>query len=203
MAYPNKKTKAKRATARFRLAQRPRDDLGVVPTLVAAAIPSVRQLALKALNSVAGIFDPGKRRDANRKARAQMWGDLAVAGSITAARRVYGGQTLVYTDKERQYYRDQWKRLQSAESTLASQAISLGGMAIPEPGSDQEPAKLPDEDVASLQREIDAYRTGSASLTPNAPLSSPATPTQAGFGSFLGVGLLVTLALRALRRGGR
>lgn len=168
------------------------DEIGIIPAIVTAAIPSVRTLALKALNSVVGIFDPGKRRDTNRASRAVMWGDIAVAGSITAARRVLGGTTLQFTDKERQYYRDQWKRLQSAEPRLAAQAQTLGGIGIPEPGSDQEPAKIGDEDLSSLQREIDAYRAGvnSAPSSTGAPASAPA---KAGAGTLLGLGLLGAL----------
>lgn len=175
----------------------PNDTLGVLPAVVAAAIPSVKTLAQKALNSVLGIFDPGKRRDANRQARAVMWGDIAVAGSITAARRVLGGQTLVYTEKEKQYYRDQWKRLQSTEKRLADQAVTLGGLGIPEPGSDQEPARISDEDMQSLQREIDAYRTGG---TTTATATTPVAPARAGMGWLLGLGIAGAIAAKLFRR---
>lgn len=132
-------------------------ELGIVPVL-AAAIPSVRQLAGKAIASVIGIVDPGKKRDANRKARAQMWCDLANAGSITAARRVLGGSKVQYTPLERGYYQACWTALQTKEPRLAQLAVSLGGLGVPEPGSDQAPPFIGDEDVSALQREIDEYR---------------------------------------------
>lgn len=145
--------------------------LGIVP-LVAAAIPSVKDLAAKALNSVIGIVDPGKKRDANRKARADIWCGLANAGSITAARRVLGGSKVQYTAKERQYYIDCWQKLMASKPALCQQAITLGQLGIPEPGSDVAPPSLSEEDQQSLQREIDAYNTA---LQTNAPLPGPAT----------------------------
>lgn len=206
MAYPKKSARVTQSRKRATLGGGDAsdvlgggDEIGVVPAIVAAAIPSVKTLALKALNSVVGIFDPGKRRDANRAARAVLWGDLAVAGSITAARRVLGGTTLQFTDKERQYYRDQWKRVQASEPRLAAQAQALGGLGIPEPGSDQEPAKIGDEDTASLQREIDAYRAGVNSATPGATTTAT-TPAKAGVSTLLGLGLVGALLAKLLKR---
>lgn len=145
--------------------------LGILP-VVAAAIPSVKDLAAKALNSLIGIVDPGKKRDANRKARADIWCSLANAGSITAARRVLGGSKVQYTAKERQYYIDCWQKLMSSKPALCQQAITLGQLGIPEPGSDVAPPSIPEEDQQSLQREIDAYN---AAVQTNAPLPGPAT----------------------------
>jgi len=208
MAYPQKpKPAAKRVTAtRARLGGEDVNDttegystqLGIVPAVIAAAVPSVKQLAERALASVVGIFDPGKRRDANRKSRAELWGNLATLGSITAARRVYGGMTLQFTDKERGYYRDQWTRLTSAQPTLAAQAKTLGGLGIPEPGSDQEPARLSDEDSSSLQNEIDAFRSGGPSPIPVPKTAATAASAQAGSGSFFGIGIALALLAKLL-----
>jgi hypothetical protein len=165
--------------------------LGVLP-VIAAAIPSVSSLASKALTSVIGIFDPGKKRDANRKARADMWGSLALAGSITAARRVIGGAKVQFTALERSYYAPYVTRLQSQEPKLYAAAVAAGALGIPEPGSDQEPPMISAEDQATLQREIDAYRNpvqlpsidGTPTVSnPTKPGTTP--PTQAGGSSIL------------------
>lgn len=147
--------------------------LGILPAIAAAAIPSVKQLAQRALNSLIGIVDPGKKRDANRKARADIWCSLANAGSITAARRVLGGSKLQYTPKERQYYIDCWQRLLQTKPMLAQQAITLGQLGIPEPGSDVAPPSISEEDTTTLQREIDAYNVA---VQTNAPLPGPGAP---------------------------
>lgn len=131
--------------------------LGIIP-VVAAALPSVKSLATKAISSVIAIVDPGKKRDANRKARAQIWGDFALAGSITAARRVLGGSRVQYTPLERSYYQAYWTKIQAAEPKLATQAMTLGPLGIPEPGSDVAPPFIPDEEIANIQREVDFYR---------------------------------------------
>lgn len=170
--------------------------LGALP-LVAAAIPSIKDLARRAINSVIGIVDPGKKRDANRQARAAMWCDFANAGSITAARRVLGGSQVQYTAKERQYYIDCWNKLKASEPMLAQQAQALGPLGVPEPGSDVAPPFLADEEISSLQREVDAYRSGASAL----PASSPKLLTvQAGFGGNAGVLLALGIAGAFLAR---
>lgn len=165
-------------------------DLGALPVLI-AAVPSVKTLAMKAFTSVISIFDPGKKREANRKNRAQFWGETARAGSITAARVVLGGRTMVYTINEKGYYEDQWKQLVAADSKLAAQAQALGGLPVPEPGSDVEPMRLSDEQLAALQAEIEAYRNpptsgGGGGAKP----SAPGSPQQAGITLILGLGIL-------------
>lgn len=177
--------------------------LGILPAVAAAAIPSVKQLAQKALTSLIGIVDPGKKRDANRKARADIWCSLANAGSITAARRVLGGSKLQYTAKERQYYIDCWQKLMASKPALAQQAITLGQLGIPEPGSDIAPPSLSSEDMASLQREIDAYntaaQTGAPLPGPGAPKALPAAgQSTASLGPLIGVAIAGALLKKVL-----
>lgn len=176
--------------------------LGIVP-VVAAAIPSVSQLAQKALTAVIGIVDPGKKRDANRKARADIWGNLALAGSVTAARRVLGGSKVQYTPKERQYYIDYWQKLLDTKPALAQQAITLGQLGVPEPGSDVAPPQLSAEDTASLQKEVDAYNTavstGAALPGPNAAKALPAAgQSTASLGPIIGVAIAGALLKKVL-----
>lgn len=152
--------------------------------LATAALPSVDQLAKKALADVIGIVDPGKKRDANRQARANIWCGLANQGSITAARRVLGGSKVQFTAKERQYYIDCWNKLLTSKPALAQQAITLGQLGIPEPGSDLAPPLLAAEDIRSLQAEIDAYN-GTAPA-----VSKATTPAQAGLSPLLALGLV-------------
>lgn len=183
--------------ARLRVANG--DELGVLPALAVAAIPSVKTLASRALTSVLGIVDPGKRRTANRKARAQMWGDLARAGSITAARRVLGGQTMQYTVEEKGFYVTQWNQLRAVDPTLAAEAQRLGPLGIPDPGSDQVPAQLSPEDESAIQREIDFYHSPKIAAqvqqvnADGSPVPTPPTPKPpalAGANAFLALGLL-------------
>ena len=196
MGYPMERP-PERTTAARRRVRFSDGNLGVFP-VVAAAIPSVKDLASKAITSVIAIVDPGKKRDANRKARAQMWGDFARAGSITAARRVYGGQTSQYTKEEKALYVAQWNSLRSAEPKLAAQAQALKGLSIPEPGSDVTPPYLAPEEVAAIQQEVDEYRApeGVVTSTPKAA----ATPQQAGAGWLLGLGLAGAWLASKLRR---
>lgn len=157
--------------------------------LAATAIPSVSQLANKALASVIGIVDPGKKRDANRVARANIWCGLANLGSITAARRVLGGSQVQYTPKERQYYIDCWNKLLKSKPALAQQAVTLGALGIPEPGSDLAPPAIPAEDMASLQNEVDAYnQTGS--VAPGGTTKALAPASQASISPLLALGLV-------------
>lgn len=163
-------------------------DLGALP-LAAAAIPSIKSLATKAISSVIAIVDPGKKREANRKARAQMWGDFARAGSITAARRVLGGSRVQYTPTERGYYQTQWNSLMAAEPRLANQALVEGPLGVPEPGSDVAPPFIPDEDVAALQREVDFYRNPETAALP-ATTSTALVPVKANTNALLALGLV-------------
>lgn len=188
---PPRGVRPRTAVARIRY-QSPPTTLGAYLgqlELAATAIPSVKVLAEKALSSVIGIVDPGKKRDANRQARATIWCGLANLGSITAARRVLGGSHVQYTPKERQYYIDCWNKLLVSKPALAQQAITLGQLGVPEPGSDLAPPAIPAEDMASLQNEIDAYnKTGS--VAPGGATKALAPASQAGISPLLALGLV-------------
>lgn len=173
--------------------------LGILP-VVAAAVPSVSQILGKITTSLISIVDPGKKRDANREARAEMWYQYASGGSVTAARRVHGGIHFQYTPKEKQYYIDRWAKFQSANPGLAAQAIAAGDLGIPEPGSDLVPPSLSAAEQAAIQAEINAYHAAHAAAG-TSPASQPAlTIAQAGLmgGNFstlaLGGALLYALA---------
>jgi hypothetical protein len=172
-------------------------DLGLLP-LLAASVPSVKTLATKAIMSVISIFDPGKKREANRKNRAQFWGDTARAGSITAARRVFGGQTEQFTSAERGYYAVQWKQLVSADSALAAKATALGPLPIPEPGSDTAPMSISEADMASLQEEINAYHNVASAASPSGNVVASAQ--RAGMPLILGLGILGAVLVSRKRR---
>lgn len=126
---------------------------------------SVKSLAVKAINSLIGIFDPGKKREASRKARAVFYGDLAVAGSITAARIVNGGaaggQYQQYTTDEKAYYADQLARLKAADPTLQARALTAGELPVPGDGDSPAGWQPSSETVETFQREIDAYKSPS------------------------------------------
>lgn len=190
VVQPPRGVRRKTAVARIRY-QTPPTTLGAYLgqlELATAALPSVDQLAKKALADVIGIVDPGKKRDANRLARANLWCALANQGSITAARRVLGGSKVQYTAKERQYYIDCWNKLLVSKPALAQQAITLGQLGIPEPGSDLAPPAIPAEDIASLQNEIGAYNA-TGSLTPGGTTKALA-PASAGVSPLLALGIL-------------
>lgn len=145
-----------------------RPQLGILP-VIAAAVPSVSQILGKITTSLLAVIDPGKKRDANREARAEMWYQYASAGSITAARRLHGGTHFQYTAKERQYYIDRWAKFQAANPALAGQAQQLGDLGIPEPGSDLAPPTLSPEDQQAIQAEIDAYHQAHAAAGTTPP----------------------------------
>jgi hypothetical protein len=151
--------------------------LGLLPLAAAAASPTVENIVKNAATAIIGIFDPGKKRDANREARAEMYYQLALAGSITATRRLYGGQTIQYTDKEKQMYRDRWAKFAQANPTLAAKAQQMGGLGIPEPGSDVQPPALSATDQEKIRQEI-ALATGNPSepLPPSVNLTPSGTP---------------------------
>lgn len=182
-------------------------ELGILP-LIAAAVPSVSQIAGKIATSLIGIVDPGKKRDANREARAEMWFQYASAGSLTAARRLHGGTHFQYTAKEKAYYVDRWGKFQAANPTLAAQALQAGDLGIPEPGSDIAPPMLSASDQQAIQAEISAYHAAHAAAGTTPPAQPSLNIAQAGLlgGNFsalaLGGALLyaITTTLSKKRR---
>jgi len=169
------------------------DSLGALPLLAAAASsPTVRGAISKAVGGLIGIVDPGKKREANRKARAQMWGDIARQGSITAARYILGGRTMVYTVNEKGYYEEQWKQLQAAQPGLASRAQSLGGLGPP--GNGDDPPSIDEYTQQALQKEVDEFRNPggvSPAATTGTGTTAPVVK-QAGFGGWLIPGLALS-----------
>lgn len=173
MAYYPGSNRSKSAVKRVRVRA---DALGDTQYIDANQL-SVKSLAVKALNSLIGIFDPGKKREASRKARATFYGDLAVAGSITAARILMGGasggQYQQYTTNEKGYYDAQVARLRTADPVLYAKAQQAGELPVPGDGDTPAGWQPSSETIDSFQREIDGYRNpGDASVTgqnPNAP----------------------------------
>lgn len=178
---------------RIRVAN-PNYGLGILPVLAAEAVPSVSKILGKIATGLLSVVDPGKKRDANREARAEMWFQYASAGSITAARRLYGGQTIQFTDKEKQYYRDRWAKFQPTHTDLAAQAVSLGALGIPEPGSSVEPPSLSPADQQAIQDEINAYHAAHATAGVTPPAQPSLNVKQAGIGG-LGLDSPVVLAV--------
>lgn len=117
--------------------------------VVSAGASAVRSTIDHLVNSVVGIFDPGKARDAQRESRAEMWYQIAVQGSTYAGRHVFGGRTLVYTVKEKGYYEDRWNKLMSNNPRIATLSQQMGGLGIPDNPTDAEKNQM--------AQEIDAY----------------------------------------------
>jgi hypothetical protein len=129
------------------------DQLGVIP-VIAAAVPSVTDLAKKALVSLVGIVDPGKKRDAVREAQAEMWFQWASQGSITAARTLHGGTHFPYTPKEKGFYQTRWNRFSASNATLAAQAVAAGDLSPVDAGQSTTPVVIPQTVQDTVQAEI-------------------------------------------------
>lgn len=141
--------------------------LGVLP-LVAAAVPSVSDLAKKALSSLVGIVDPGKKRDAARQAQAEQFYQWAVAGSITAARTLHGGTHIPYTSTEKGFYSSRWSSFQTSNPTLASAAVAAGDFAPVDLGQQTTVPPLPSGTQTQIQNEINAaHGKGTAAVIPS------------------------------------
>jgi hypothetical protein len=139
------------------------DQLGVVP-LIAAAVPSVKDLAAKAFTSLVAIFDPGKKRDAVREGQAEAFYQWAVAGSLTAARTLHGGTRIPYTVKEKGFYQTRWNKLQASNATLAAQAVAAGDLAPIDAGQSTTAIQFPPSLLDTVQNEINiAHGVASAS----------------------------------------
>lgn len=148
------------------------DQLGIaipIPQSVTDAVKrTVGSILTSARNAIVGIVDPGRKRDANRRARADMWARLADQGSITAARILYGGTYKQYTSEEKGWYRDRWNIFQRSHPDLASEAMRLGGLGVPEPGSGSEPPQLTSAMQAQVEQEIAEFQaTGSMEPAPS------------------------------------
>lgn len=172
-------------------------DLGILP-LVAAAVPSVSQILGKIGTSVLSIFDPGKKRDANREARAEMFYQFAVAGSLTAARALYGGaeKGSVGAASEIAMYKTRWAKLQASSPALCAQAIAAGPLGVgPDPG--QNPPTIPADEQASIQAEINAYHAAHAAAGTTPPKQPGLTISTAGIGGIMDSPVLLAGALGA------
>lgn len=121
--------------------------------VASAGTSAVKSAVSHLVNSVVGVFDPGKARDAQREARSEMWYQIAVKGSTYAGRHVLGGRTLVYTVKEKGYYEDRWNKLKSSNPYISQSAETLGGVGIPDNPTDAE--------ITQMAQEIDAYENRS------------------------------------------
>lgn len=117
--------------------------------LASAGSSAVSGAVSHLVSSVVGVFDPGKARDAQREARAEMWYQIAIKGSQYAGQHVLGGMTLVYTVKEKGYYSDRWGKLKNENPRIAQLAQQLGGLGIPDNPTQAE--------IQQMSQEIDAY----------------------------------------------
>lgn len=172
-------------------------DLGILP-LVAAAVPSVSQILGKIGAGVLSIFDPGKKRDANREARAEMFYQFAVAGSLTAARALYGGaeKGSVGAQSEIAMYKTRWSKLQASSPTLVAQAIAAGPLGVgPDPGVN--PPTLPADEQAAIQSEINAYHAAHAAAGTAPPKQPGLTIASAGIGGLMDSPVVLAAALGA------
>jgi hypothetical protein len=143
------------------------DQLGIVP-VIAAAVPSVKDLAAKALKSLVSIVDPGKKRDAVREAQAETWFNWANEGSITAARTLHGGTHFPYTVKEKGFYQTRWNKLQASNATLAAQAAQAGDLSPVDAGQSTTPVVIPQATQDVVQQEINASHGVASKPAPGA-----------------------------------
>jgi hypothetical protein len=144
------------------------DQLGVIP-VIAAAVPSVADLAKKALTSLVSIVDPGKKRDAVREGQAETWFQWASQGSITAARTLHGGTHFPYTVKEKGYYSTRWGKFQAANATLAAQAVQAGDLSPVDAGQSTTPVVIPQATQDLVQSEINTAHGVASPKPPTAP----------------------------------
>jgi hypothetical protein len=186
MGYPQtvyrRSTQRPRTASLVRVAVVPQalGELGILP-LVAAAVPSVSQILGKIGSSVLSILDPGKKRDANREARAEMFYQFASAGSITAARALYGGaeKGSVGAHSEIAMYVTRWQKLQAANPTLAAAARAAGPLGVgPDPGMN--PPTIPADEQAAIQQEINAFHMAHAAAGITPPSQPGLTISSAG-----------------------
>ena len=160
------------------------DQLGIVP-VIAAAVPSVTDLAKKALTSLVGIVDPGKKRDAVREGQAETWYQWALQGSITAARTLHGGTHFPYTVKEKGYYSARWAKFQASNATLAAQAVQAGDLSPVDAGQSTMPVVIPQALQDTVQNEINTAHG----------IATPKPPTANGGGGAGGGGINPLLLL--------
>ena len=165
------------------------DALGIVP-LVAAAVPSVQTLLKNAAGSIVGIFDPGKKRDAERKARADMYLNLALQGSITAANRLYSASISsgIASDKEKGWYQQNWRQFSAQMPDLAAKVLALPRVGLPDP---QRPELSP-ADTELIQNEINAFH----GIVPKTPANTGGASSvlPAGFSGIPAAVLVLGLA---------
>lgn len=165
------------------------DQLGILP-VIAAAAPSVTDLAKKAGMALVGIVDPGKKRDAERQARANMYRELAKQGSITAANRVYSASIGIHggegPTKEANWYKQAWSDIQATVPDIAAKVPSLPRVGLPDP---QRP-ELSAADTSLIQNEINLYH-GIASAAGSGAAAEVASAGASGnLGMILGLGVL-------------
>lgn len=168
-----------------------------IATTAVSEIPVVGPLLSNIVGPLASIFDPGKKRDAGRKQRVDGIAALANAGSLLAARQLYGGaeKGAVGAASEKALYAAAWGAFQQAHNDIATAARAAGPAGVgPDPVNGWQP---PPADVAQYQREIQAYRTGGIAAT----TAQAAQVRLAGFpGGVWGAVALAGIAFAFLRR---
>jgi hypothetical protein len=174
--------------------------LGVLP--LAAALPSITSVLSNVGQSIIGIVDPGKKRDAERQARASMYEQLAVQGSSTAANRVYSAAIGIHggegPTKEANWYKAAWAHIQQAmPAEFVAKVVASPRVGLPDP---QRPELAP-ADAASIQAEINAYH----GIVNQATQAVSAAAAKAGIpGGTTGLLLIAAVGLAFVAsRGGR
>lgn len=166
-------------------------------TTAVSSVPVVGPLLSNIVGPLVSIFDPGKKRDAGRKQRIDGITALANAGSLLAARQLYGGaeKGAVGAASEITLYKNAWAAFQTAHSDIATAARAAGPAGVgPDPVNGWQP---PASDVAQYQAEIQAYRTGGIAAT----AAAAAQTRLAGFpGGAFGLLALAGIGLAFLRR---
>ena len=174
-------------------------DLGASGVQVAQAVvsqvPVVGSILSNFVGPIAGLIDPGAKRDAGRKQRAQGISEFANEGSLLAARQLYGAaeKGAVGAAAEKALYVPLWQTFQANHADIATAAKLAGAAGVgPDPVNGWQP---PAADVAQYSSEIAAYQQHGVLAT-----AQQAAGARAGVsGSTLGIVAALGIGLALLR----
>lgn len=162
-----------------------------------AEVPVVGPILSSFVGPILGAFDPGSKRDAGRKQRADGITRLANEGSLLAARQLYGAaeKGAVGAASEKALYAAAWSTFQSAHADIAAAARAAGPAGVgPDPVNGWNP---PASDVAQYSKEVQQYQQyGAAALTAQAVKTRASALPGGTLGIVIGAGVLLAFLRR-------
>lgn len=195
-----------RARARANARARGLGDVGATPApsvaqaaaqTVVSEIPVIGPVIAPFVAPLVNIFDPGAKRDAGRKQRANGIAALANEGSLLAARQLYGAAVkgAVGAKAEIALYTPLWAALQQAHPDIAAAAVAAGSAGVgPDPVNGWNP---PASDVAQYSKEIQQYKTlGTVASAAQAATARASIIPGGTTGLLIGAGLLFAFLRR-------